>query len=273
MKRIGKIVAVAAACAALAGSVAAFSACGSGDVITIAGSTSVQPLMSELADAYYEKTGVTVKVDGGGSGVGISKAQDGTVDLGMASKEVTDKGVTPIQIATDGIALIVSADSALEEVSKQEVYDLYANHTAIQNIVTDAVSRDSSSGTREAFMELIELETIYAGQPELTSQDAVIENVAASDKVIGYCSLEALAGNTTIKGVSYKENATDTAVAPTTENVASGAYTLARPFNIVYNTENGLSDLVNDFIDFIFSDEGAAIIEANGQVVVADSRS
>ncbi len=273
MKKFGKVVAIAAACAALAGSVAAFSACGSTKTITIAGSTSVQPLMGKLADAYMELHGdVTIKVDGGGSGVGISKAQDGTVDLGMASKEVTDAGVTPIKIATDGIALIVSADSALEEVSKQEVFDLYANHTPIQDIVTDAVSRDTSSGTREAFMDLIELEAIYKGQPELTSQDAVIENVAASDKVIGYCSLEALAGNTEIKGVKYKENDTDTAVAPTTDNVSSGAYTLARPFNIIYNTENGLSDIVNDFIDFIFSEEGAEIIKANGQVVVADSR-
>ncbi len=273
MNKFGKVVAIAAACAALTGSVAAFSACGDGDVITIAGSTSVQPLMNKLADAYYEETGVTVKVDGGGSGVGISKAQDGTVDLGMASKEVTDAGVTPIQIATDGIALIVSADSALEEVSKDEVVALYKDHTPIQGIITDAVSRDTSSGTREAFMDIMELETIYSGQPELSSQDAVIENVAGSDKVIGYCSLEALAGNDSIKGVKYKETATDEAAAPTTDNVESGAYTLARPFNIIYNTENGLSDLVNDFIDFIFSDEGAAIIEANGQVVVADSRS
>ncbi len=271
MKKFAKVVAIAAACAALTGSVAAFTACGGGEVITVAGSTSVQPLMSELADAYYEKTGVTVKVDGGGSGVGISKAQDGTVDLGMASKEVTDEGVTPIQIATDGIALIVSADCTLEEVTKQQVFDLYSAHTAIGD-VTDAVSRDSSSGTREAFMDIIDLESIYSGQPELSSQDAVIENVAASDNVMGYCSLEALAGNNTIKGVKYKESDEGTAVAPTTDNVANGTYTLSRPFNILYNTEKGLDERVSAFIDFIFSEEGAAIIEANGQVVTADSR-
>ena len=98
--------------------------------------------------------------------------------------------------------------------------------------------------------------------PELSSQDAVIENVAAADSIIGYVSLEALSGNNTIKGLNFE------GVAPTAENVASGAYTLSRPFNIMYNTANGMSDLTADFVDFIFSEAGAAIIEENGQVVV-----
>ena len=266
MKRFGKIVAVAAACAALTGTVAAFSACGTnGGTINISGSTSVQPLMQELADAYMaEHEGVTINVGAGGSGVGISNAQDGTVDLGMASKEIVGddaEGITTIQIATDGIALIASNDCTVTSVTKDEVYELYVNGTAIQGVITDAVSRDGSSGTREAFQDIMGIETI-AQMPELTSQDAVIENVAAADSIIGYVSLEALSGNNTIKGLNFE------GVAPTAENVASGAYTLSRPFNIMYNTANGMSDLTADFVDFIFSEAGAAIIEENGQVVV-----
>lgn len=266
MKRFGKIVAVAAACAALTGTVAAFSACGTnGGTINISGSTSVQPLMQELADAYMaEHEGVTINVGAGGSGVGISNAQDGTVDLGMASKEIVGddaEGITTIQIATDGIALIVSNDCTVESVTKDEVYELYVNGTAIQDVITDAVSRDGSSGTREAFQDIMGIESI-AQMPELSSQDAVIENVAAADSIMGYVSLEALSGNNTIKGLNFE------GVAPTAENVASGAYTLSRPFNIMYNTANGMSDLTADFVDFIFSEAGAAIIEENGQVVV-----
>ena len=268
MKKFGKIVAIAAACAALTGSVAAFAACGGndGNTINISGSTSVQPLMQKLADAYMaEHDGVTINVGAGGSGVGISNAQDGTVDLGMASKEITGddaEGITTIQIATDGIALIASKDCTVTSVTKDEVYGLYVNSTPIQNVITAAVSRDGSSGTREAFQDIMKIETI-AKMPELSSQDAVIENVAAADNIIGYVSLEALSGNKTIKGLNFE------GVEPTAENVASGEYTLSRPFNIMYNTEKGMSDLTEDFVDFIFSEAGADIIEANGQVVVA----
>ena len=90
----------------------------------------------------------------------------------------------------------------------------------------------------------------------------VIENVAASNNTMGYVSLEALSGNSSIKAVNFE------GIAPTAENVSSGEYTLARPFNIMYNTANGMSELTSDFVDFIFSDAAAAIIEDNGQVVV-----
>ena len=267
MKKLTKVIMSGAAVAALGATMAfGFAACGGdSETITISGSTSVQPLMQKLADAYMEEhSNVTINVGAGGSGVGISNAQDGTVDLGMASEDVSgEEGITGIQIATDGIALITSANCTVSSVTKDQVYGLYVNHTAIQDVITDAISRDSSSGTRGAFEDIMGIETIYSGMPELSSQDQVIEQVAARNNVIGYCSLEALAGNTSIKGVNYE------GIAPTTENVASGAYTLARPFNIMYNTANGMSEATAAFVDFIFSDAGAAIIEANGQVVVA----
>lgn len=267
MKKLTKVIMSGAAVAAIGcGMAFGLTACGgNGGTINISGSTSVQPLMQLLADAYMaEHDGVTINVGAGGSGVGISNAKDGTVDLGMASKEIVGEdaeGITTIQIATDGIALIVSKDCTVTNVTKQEVYDLYVNSTAIQSVITAAVSRDGASGTREAFQDIMDIETI-AKMPELSSQDAVIENVAAANNIIGYVSLEALSGNSSIKSVKFE------GVEPTAENVASGEYTLSRPFNIMYNTENGMSDLTSDFVDFIFSDAAAAIIEGNGQVVV-----
>ncbi len=272
MKKLTKVIMSGAAVAAIGASMAfGFTACGGGDglkgTITIEGSTSVQPLMQKLADAYMaEHDGVTISVGGGGSGVGVSKAKDGTVDLGMASKKIEGDdatGITAIQIATDGIALIASKNCTVTNVTKSEVYELYVNHTAIQGIITDAISRDGTSGTREAFQDIMDIETLYENQPELQSQDTVIQEVGNKTNVIGYCSLEALAVNDTIKGLNFE------GVAPTAENVSSGAYTLSRPFNIMYNTEKGMNELTADFVDFIFSSAAAAIIEANGQVVVA----
>lgn len=267
MKKLTKVIMSGAAVAAIGcGMAFGLTACGgNGGTINISGSTSVQPLMQLLADAYMaEHDGVTINVGAGGSGVGISNAKDGTVDLGMASKEIVGEdaeGITTIQIATDGIALIVSKDCTVTNVTKQEVYDLYVNSTAIQSVITAAVSRDGASGTREAFQDIMDIETI-AKMPELSSQDTVIENVAANNNTMGYVSLEALSGNSSIKAVNFE------GIAPTAENVSSGEYTLARPFNIMYNTANGMSELTSDFVDFIFSDAAAAIIEDNGQVVV-----
>ena len=266
MKKLTKVIMSGAAVAAIGcGMAFGLTGCGS-NTITISGSTSVQPLMQKLADAYNaEHPDVSINVGSGGSGVGISNAQDGTVDLGMASEEVVGEdaeGITVIQIATDGIALIASADCTVTDVTKDEVVALYGSHTAIQSVITEAISRDSSSGTRGAFMDIMGLESIYANQVELSSQDLVIEEVARANNVMGYCSLEALAGNNSIKGLSVD------GVAPTTENVANGTYTIARPFNIMYNTANGMNEITSDFVDFIFSDAGRAIIEANGQVAV-----
>ena len=109
------------------GTMAAFASCGSdGDstgstggsgtsgtaekvTLSFAGSTSVQPLMGALADAYMEKNkNVEIEVQGGGSAVGISNAQEGKGDFGMASKHVDEEGVTSVKIADDGIVVIVN---------------------------------------------------------------------------------------------------------------------------------------------------------------------
>ena len=116
-----KFVAVALAAITM-GTMAAFASCGSdGDstgstaekvTLSFAGSTSVQPLMGALADAYMkEHKNVEIEVQGGGSAVGISNAQEGKGDFGMASKHVDEEGVTSVKIADDGIVVIVNKES------------------------------------------------------------------------------------------------------------------------------------------------------------------
>ncbi|MGN1060438.1 MAG: substrate-binding domain-containing protein, partial [Candidatus Coproplasma sp.] len=98
MKRINKVLAAALCITAIGASMAAFAGC-SKDVegtVTITGSTSVQPLMQKLADAYEAKhSKVEINISGGGSGVGVSDAQSGKNDFGMASRELksTETGV------------------------------------------------------------------------------------------------------------------------------------------------------------------------------------
>lgn len=104
--------------------------------ISIDGSTSVQPLILKLAAAYMQiNSGVTVNIQGGGSSVGIADAQSGSVDFGMASRELKQSeaaSLTSYKIADDGIAVIVSKSCPLTNVTLDELYNLYINGTKIE---------------------------------------------------------------------------------------------------------------------------------------------
>lgn len=279
MKKLGKIVAVTAACAALVGSVAAFSACGDGsDKLTITGSSSVTPLMKELAAAYEKEHDVTIEVQQSDSGTGIKDAQNGLNDFGMASRDVKSEetGVTAIKIAIDGVALITNkANTAVTNVTSQELYDLYANGTTIQSSISAGITREDGSGTRDAFDDLVKnaegkkLKDLKKLASIITTQDSTGKVMSAiqadSDgTTIGYISMGSVAEALTkdCKTVNFE------GVEPTAANVSNKSYALQRNFNIVYNTEAGLSELAQDFVDFILSEEGKAIIEEEGYINV-----
>lgn len=128
------------------------------------------------------------------------------------------------------------------------------------------VSREDGSGTRGAFIELFEIEEKNAegnkvdntiASAEITNSTSVMmTTIAGNDMAIGYVSLGSL--NDTVKAVKI-----DGAEA-TTENVKNGTYKVSRPFNIA--TKEGLSEQAQDFIDFILSDEGQAVVEDAGYI-------
>ena len=132
-------------------------------------------------------------------------------------------------------------------------------------------SREDGSGTRGAFIELFGIEEKDANgdKVDLTTPTAAITNstsvmmtsVAGDANAIGYISLGSL--NNTVKALSI-----DGAEA-TAENVKSGTYKVARPFNIV--TKDGVSDVAQDFIDYIMSSDGKKVVEENGCISVADN--
>lgn len=132
-------------------------------------------------------------------------------------------------------------------------------------------SREDGSGTRGAFIELFGIEEKDANgdKVDMTTPSAAITNstsvmmtsVSGDESGIGYISLGSL--NDTVKALSI-----DGAEA-TAENVKNGEYKVSRPFNIV--TKDGVSDVAQDFIDYIMSAEGQKVVEDNGCISVADS--
>lgn len=271
MKKSTKIVASILSVAVIGASVCAFAGCGKGaeGELTITGSTSVEPLMKKLAAAYEEKhDGVVINVGVGGSTVGVTDAQSGKSDFGMASRELkdTETGVVSKKIADDGIALIVNTNCTVTNVTTAEVKALYESGTPIQDTLKGAISRSNGSGTRDAFHELVGINSLFsgaAGFEEIDQTTAVITNIKSNSagNVVGYISMGSLTSE--VSALSYN------GVAATTANVSNGSYELSRPFNIVYKSEDALSDLAKDFINFIMSSEGQAIVSSNGYITVA----
>ena len=133
------------------------------------------------------------------------------------------------------------------------------------------ISREDGSGTRGAFVELFEVEQKDENGEKVdhTSDEAIITNstsvmmtsVAGDTYGIGYISLGSL--NDTVKALKI-----DGAEA-TVENIKSGSYKISRPFNIA--TKDKVSEVTQDFIDYIMSADGQAVIEENGYISASDA--
>ena len=128
------------------------------------------------------------------------------------------------------------------------------------------VSREDGSGTRGAFVELTGVEDDNGDNTTVDAEianrtDAVLTTVAGNEAAIGYVSLGSL--NDTVKAVKVD------GVEATVDNVKSGTYTLSRPFNIA--TKGEPTGVAKDFINFILSADGQAIVEEENYIKVDDA--
>ena len=130
------------------------------------------------------------------------------------------------------------------------------------------VTREEGSGTRDAFTELTgvlvkdgdnKTDNTTTSAVTINSTEAVITNVKDNEAAIGYISLGSL--NDTVKALKIG------GVEATADNVKSGDYAVSRPFNIAYKGE--LSDVAQDFVDYIMSSDGQKIVSDNGYVTVS----
>ena len=116
------------------GNEGAYEAAGLSGKVTVAGSSSVTPVMEKLAEAYKElNPDVEIEVQQNDSTTGVTSAIDGICDIGMASRELKDtetsQGVTGTSIALDGIAVIVNKQNPVDELTSDQVMSIFTGET------------------------------------------------------------------------------------------------------------------------------------------------
>ncbi|WP_048188076.1 phosphate ABC transporter substrate-binding protein [Methanobacterium paludis] len=235
--------------------------------ISIAGSTSVQPVAEKLAEAYMkEHPNVKITVQGGGSAVGITSAKQGTAQIGTSSsalKPAEAEGLNQTQIAKDGIVIVVNNANNLTSLTSAQVKSIFAGNVTDWSQIggssgsISVITREDGSGTRDAFQKLImggNGTSIIKSAIVQSSTEAILQSVKGNPDAIGYMSLASVTSD--VKGLTID------GVAPSEQTVSDGTYKVQRPF--LFLTKGTPTGVVKDFIDWTMSSEGQAIVKQAG---------
>jgi phosphate transport system substrate-binding protein len=249
------------------------SACGhaSGSDIIVAGSTSVQPFAEVLAEEYMRlHPGVNIDIQGGGSAAGIMAANSGTAAIGMSSRALAgeEAKLWYVQIAKDGLAMIVNPKNTVGSLTLAQARDIYAGviteWSALGGTASriHVVAREDGSGTRSAFESMVMGKVPIVPRAIIQDSNGAVRQVISSDPdAIGFLSLGLI--DRSVKAVVLD------GVAPTRDNVVNGSYRLSRPFLFVALGDP--SGGARQFVDFVLSADGKKILDGEGLVTAAGS--
>ena len=233
------------------------------------GSTSMEKVVGALGEAFMEANpDTTFTYNPTGSGSGIQAVQEGRCDIGLSSRALKDAekeaGLTETVLAYDGIAMIVNPANPVEDLSLEQIADIYTGKITNWSEVggNDSqivlIGREAGSGTRGGFEEIVGVVDACQYRQELSSTGDVITTVAQNPDAIGYASLAAV--KDTVKALKVA------GVTPTEATVKDGTYTIQRPFVLATKTGEKLNDVAQAFFDYATSADAGEIIAAAGAV-------
>lgn len=242
----------------------------SANSVTVSGSTSVGPLIEKEGEAFKTSNAdISIQVNQLGSSAGIKDTINGTVEIGMSSRDLKpeekNEGLKEVEIAYDGIGIIVNKSNTIKSLTINQIKDIYTGKITNWKDVGGkdtpivVVSREDGSGTRDAFQEIVGYKSEEL-TPEAQIGDGsgnIKSTVATNENAIGYISFEYI--DDSINSLQVDS------VAPTAESVKDKTYKIARPFLLVYK-EDKLGESGKKFIDFILSEEGQKVAEENGLI-------
>jgi phosphate transport system substrate-binding protein len=222
-------------------------------------------LAAELGKAFNQiYPEITLEIAAGGSGVGIQAVHDGTADIGMASRQLTDEeteGIEHHQIAVDVIAMVVNPSNPINDLTIEKLRHIYSGEITTwselggADVAITVAVRETTSGTRMAFDELV-LDKADPAAPEmvnLMTAGDVAAFVTNNPNAIGYVGF----GNLEEGLKSLKVNG----VTPTEDNARDGSYALTRPLLLLTGPLS--QPVAETFVEYALS--------AAGQHVVVDS--
>ena len=230
---------------------------------------------------------VNLSVTGGGSGTGIASLQNGTADIANASRAMKEeeandlraKGLEPVEhiVARDAIAVIVNPSNPVQQLSLQQVSDIYSGK--INNWIEVGgedrpivrLSRETNSGTHVYFLETVlrlgdkENQTLFSTDTLLLpSSVGIISEVRDNPNAIGYDGLGYVTDE--VKMVALSANPGEIYVLPSAETVNQDLYPVARDLYIY--TAGEVSSEVQDYLDWIVGADAQAIVQELGFVPI-----
>ncbi|MBN2441963.1 MAG: phosphate ABC transporter substrate-binding protein [Spirochaetales bacterium] len=239
------------------------------------GSTTVLPII-ESAIEEFTKThkDITISYEGQGSSVGVNGVIEGTYSLGGSSRDIKDseleKGVKPIAIALDGLAVITNNQVPMDNLSLEQVADIFSGKLTKwselggpdESIIV--INRDEASGTRATFAELV-LDKIYGSKKGSFIADAIISEsngdmvtkAGTTPYSIGYCGFGYIQGVRNAGGKAIAING----IAPEVSAVVNGNYPIARKLYVVHKGDLKPGTIEKEFVDFLLSDTGQGIVK------------
>jgi phosphate transport system substrate-binding protein len=237
---------------------------GDSGTLTLAGSTTVEPLAKKWADTYEAaNSGVSISVQGGGSSAGVKGAAMETADIGMASREMKDSEKTEFpslithHVAADGVAVVVHPSSSVSNLSLSEIQAIFA---AGSDDTWTLINREEGSGTREVFEDNVMDGTEVGADAEyLASNGACKQKIASTENAIGYISLGYV--DSSVKAITIDN------VVCSPDTCLDGSYPISRFLNFI--TMGEPEGLAKKFLDYCMSAEGQSIVAEEGYISIA----
>lgn len=244
--------------------------------LTLTGSSTIAPVMSELAAAFEARhPGWRIDVHSGGSSRGIRDARQGLADAGMVSRALAadEQDLSAHTLAHDGIALIVHADNPVPVLAREAVRRIYRGELRDWSALGGpegrimVINKAAGRATLAVFLAHFGLDNRDI-RPDLVAGEnqQVIQTVAGNPAALGYVSI-GTAEHERDSGVPIRLLALD-GVAASTANVRSGDYRLSRPLNVV--TRGAPNPALAEFMAFWHSPAGVDIIQGQHFVPAGD---
>lgn len=248
------------------------------ETVTLKGSDTMVVLVQRWAEDFMkDHANTTLQVTGGGSGTGISALVNGTTDVCMSSRamksaereKLRDKYASPgveIPVARDGVSVYVEASNPVEALTLDQLRQIFMGKITNwkelggSDLKIVVYSRENSSGTFAFFRDEVLKGGDFTPRAQTLPGTAAVVNAVSREKAgIGYGGAAYAKG---VKIVKVRKDASASAVAPSAETIATGAYALSRPLYLYLR--NSPSGAVKSFIDFALSPKGQDSVEKVG---------